>query len=245
MENTHSMRLTLTDELVDKQGRLKASSILWLAQEAAGEHCKLLGADDASFDGLFWAVLRYRVEITRLPRLGETITVKTWPMPTTRVAYPRATAAYDEKGELLYQIMSIWVLMDENTRAMVLPGKSGVTVEGCVLGGELPVPATLTGLTTDRQTERTVETADIDKNRHMNNTRYLAWATELPEERFLAQHRLKAFTVCYLSEAVLGQKITMNWAVNEEHILSVEGVRMCAEKPERVFTVKMEFDSVM
>ena len=78
--------------------------------------------------------------------------------------------------------MSIWVLMDENTRGMVLPGKSGVHVEGVTLGDELPVPSNLTGLTTDRQTTRTVAEEDIDKNKHMNNTRYLAWAYDLLDD---------------------------------------------------------------
>ena len=245
MEKVHSMQVTLTEEFTDPWGRLKASAILWLAQEAAGEHCKLLGAEDAAFDGLFWAVLRYRVEIERLPELGETVTVKTWPLPTTKVAYPRATAAYDKKGNLLYKIISVWVLMDENTRGMVLPGKSGVKVEGVVLGDELPVPATLTGLQTHRKTKRTVEEEDIDKNRHMNNTRYLAWANDLLDRDFLQSHRLKNFTVCYLSEATLGQEIIMNWAVDEEGVLSVLGERLCAEKTERVFTLKLEFERIM
>lgn len=245
MEKVHSMQVTLTETLTDAQGRLKASSVLWLAQEAAGEHCKLLGADDASFDGLFWAVLRYRVEITRLPRIGETVTVKTWPMPTTRVAYPRATAAYDEKGDLLYRISSIWVLMDENTRGLVLPGKSGVTVEGVTLGEELPVPVNLTGLQTDRIAFRTVSEEDIDKNHHMNNTRYLAWADDLLDDAFHSAHTLKNFTVCYLSEATLGQELTLNWSVNEEGVLSVLGERVSAEKPDRVFSVKMEFERIM
>ena len=245
MEKIHSMQVVLTEEFTDKYGRLKASGILWLAQEAAGEHCKLLGADDATFDGLFWAVLRYRVEIERLPRLGETITVKTWPLPTTKVAYPRATAAYDEKGDLLYKIMSIWVLMDENTRGMVLPGKSGVHVEGVTLGDELPVPSNLTGLTTDRQTTRTVAEEDIDKNKHMNNTRYLAWAYDLLDDGFHSAHALKNFTVCYLSEATLGQEVTLHWTAEDAGVLSVMGERSSAEKPDRVFSAKLEFDGIM
>ena len=66
---------------VDCFGRLKPSTILYFAQEAAGGHCDILRLDwdTMAKRHLFWAVIRHRVQITRLPRLGETITVETWP----------------------------------------------------------------------------------------------------------------------------------------------------------------------
>ena len=141
----HSQTFTLTDMEVDYFGRLKLSSLLYFAQEVAGKHCILLGADYDTLarKNLFWAVTRHRVQITRLPVRGETITVETWPMPTTRVAYPRSMVAYDADGNELFRSISLWVLMNTETRAMVLPGRSGVDVEGTLLGSELTVPHSL------------------------------------------------------------------------------------------------------
>ena len=97
MEPFYSQTFTLTDMDVDCFGRMKLSTVLTCAQEVAGKHSALLGADyDRLMEKqLFWAVSRHKVQINRLPLLGETITVQTWPMPTTRVAYPRALAALD------------------------------------------------------------------------------------------------------------------------------------------------------
>ena len=105
------------------------SSLLFYAQEVAGQHCQLLGTDYDSLAKLrmFWAVTRHRVQITRLPVRGETITVETWPMPTTRVAYPRSVIAYDAQGNECFRAISLWVLMDLDKRSMILPGKSGIT----------------------------------------------------------------------------------------------------------------------
>ena len=72
-----------------------------------------------------WAVTRHRVQITRLPKSGETIRVETWAMPTTRVAYPRSVVAYDEKGQELFRSITLWVLMNMDTRAMIQPGQTG------------------------------------------------------------------------------------------------------------------------
>ena len=175
----HSQTFTLTDMEVDRFGRLKLSALLYFAQEVAGRHCIALGADYDTLakKQLFWAVTRHRVQITRLPVRGETITVETWPMPTTRVAYPRSMVAYDAEGNELFRSISLWVLMNAETRAMVLPGRSGVDVEGTLLGSELAVPHSLVPAASDRWARRTVTYSCLDRNGHMNNTRYadLMW----------------------------------------------------------------------
>ena len=123
MEPIYSKEFTLSHIHVDRFGYAKPSVLLYFVQEAAGEHCALLAVDreHLSHKHLFWAVTRSKVQVTRLPRLGETVTVKTWPMPTTRVAYPRSVVAYDAKGEELFRSISLWVLMDDRSRAMILP----------------------------------------------------------------------------------------------------------------------------
>ena len=124
MELIYRQTFTVSDLEVDCFGKLTLSSLLFYAQEVAGQHCQLLGTDYDSLAKLrmFWAVTRHRVQITRLPLRGEAITVETWPMPTTRVAFPRSTVAYDAQGKELFRSVSLWVLMDLNSRALVLPG---------------------------------------------------------------------------------------------------------------------------
>ena len=120
---------------LDAKRQLRPSVLLHFVQEAAGGHCLQLGLDWESLakKGLFWAVIRHRMQILRHPVAGETITVETWPMPTTRSAFPRATVGYDAEGKEVFRAISLWVLMDKESRAMVLPGKSGVVVEGIVV----------------------------------------------------------------------------------------------------------------
>ena len=198
-------------------GRCKPSSLLRFAQDAAEEHCMLLGADWDSMakKNCFWAVIRQRLEISRLPKTGETVTVKTWPMPTTRVAYPRATEGFDEAGNSLFKVISVWVIMDMTSRAMVLPGKSGVDVAGITYGTELKAPGGLPAGKGTQEALRTVSYSDLDINGHMNNTRYLDWICDLLPASFHKEHPLKAVTICYMSEATEGQQLHLSIAQGE------------------------------
>ena len=121
MEPIYTDHFQITDIAVDCYGRLKPSMILFYAQEIAGRHCVQLEVDYDTLEKkrLFWAVTRHKVQITRLPTRGETIRIETWPMPTTRVAYPRSMVAYDEGGNELFRSISLWVLMDLDTRNMI------------------------------------------------------------------------------------------------------------------------------
>ena len=208
---------------VDRFGRCKPSSLLRFAQDAAGEHCNLLGTDWDSMakKNYFWAVIRQKMEITRLPKTGETVTVKTWPMPTTRVAYPRATEGYDAEGNLLFKVISVWVIMDMTSRAMVLPGKSGIDVPGTITGTELKAPAGIPAIDGSHSTSRTVCFSDLDVNGHMNNTRYLDWLCDLLPSEFHREHPMKAVTICYMSEALEGQSLQLSW--NEGDVFHLDG----------------------
>ncbi len=205
-------------------GRLKPASILYFVQEVAGQHCVELALDwnTLAKRRLFWAIIRHRVQITRLPNKGETITVETWPMPTTRVAFPRSVVGYDKDGKELFRSISIWVLMDMDSRTMVLPGKSGVDVPGLLRGSELAPPRSLAPVSLSAETTRQVRFTDLDLNGHMNNCRYLDWISDLLPSGFHHGHTMKEFTLCYLSEAREGETLHLQWELAQGGLLRAE-----------------------
>lgn len=246
MEMIYRKTFQLSDLHVDCFLRLKKSVLLYFAQEVAADHAAQLGSgwEVLHQKNLFWAVIRHKVQITRMPLSGETITVETWPLPATRVAYPRATIAYDAEGKELFRTMALWVLMDTQTRAMVLPGKSGVDVPGIVRGLEADTPGSITPKPMENSRLHTVGYALLDRNGHMNNTRYLDWLDDLMTTEFHQTHSAKEFTVCYLSEAKEGQEITLQWALSEDGLLSVETLRQKVadtSRQERVFAAHVQF----
>lgn len=244
MEPIYSQNFEITDLHVDCQGRLLPSKILYLMQEVAGIHFSQLSMDYEALAqrGLFWAITRNKVQITRLPMKGEKLLLETWPMPTTRVAYPRSIVAYDAAGNEVFRSITLWVLMDLNKRSMILPGRSGIEVAGTLRGSELASPLGLPARTLKNRSSRCVRFTDLDRNGHMNNTKYMDWIWDLLPSVFHAKHTLREFTVCYLSEAREGQELSLSWEFTEDGILSVDAHRQNEEKDERVFAARILFD---
>ena len=230
---------TVTGTDIDCFGRCRLSSLLAFSASAAGLHSNLLGVGEDALkgDALFWAIVRNRVQITRLPMEGEEVTIETWPMPVTRAAFPRSTVAYDSGGQELFRSVALWVLMHRQTRALVLPGSSHIRVEGSLTGSELSVPRNLPPAVLPEECVRKVRFSQLDRNGHMNNARYLDWVTDLLPAEFHREHPVKDLTVCYLNEAREGQSVRLNWQLTPEGILQVDGH---TEENTRVFSVHLE-----
>lgn len=243
MEPIYRQNYTISHIHVDRFGLAKPSVLLYFVQEAAGEHCSLLAVDreNLAHKHLFWAVTRNKVQVTRLPRLGETITVETWPMPTTRVAYPRSVVAYDKDGNELFRSISLWVLMDDRTRAMILPGKSGVTVDGTLTGTELSVPHAIAARPMENTAKRQVGYTLLDQNGHMNNTRYMDWLDDLLPSAFHEHHRVQEFTLCYMNEAREGDEITLRYELSDGPTLTVDAQRQNGAETDRIFSAQILF----
>lgn len=227
-------------------GRLRPSALVTMVQQCGNSQCLQmdLGWDKMAGRGLFWAVIRQRVAITRLPGQGEVITIETWPGTTSRVAYPRSAVAYDAQGNELFRSIGLWVLMDLNTRAMILPGDSGICVTGCVRENELALPRSLSLKNLSGLASRQVTFSELDMNGHMNNARYLDWAADLLPSAFHRDHPLRSFTINYTSEAREAEQLRLQYEMTPDGQLSVEAARPDEDdhaKHHRVFALQAQY----
>ena len=245
MEPIFTKEYEITDAAVDCFGYLKPSMLLFFCQDVAGHHCHILGTDMEALSekNLFWAIIRQKVQITRLPRSGETIRMETWPMPTTRTCYPRSTVAYDRDGRELFRAIGLWVLMDNNSRAMILPGKSGVDVRGLLTGTELATPGSLAPHEMRNRNSRRVCFTDLDRNSHMNNTKYLEWISDLLPSAFHQSRKPTEFTVCYHAEAREGDELQMSWQISEDGLFQIESWTEAPEEKNfhRIFAAQVRY----
>lgn len=244
MEPIYRKEYKIEEALTGRTGYLSPAGLLSLSQDIATEHCNRIGADlnHPGREHLLWAIIRQRVQILKMPRAGEIITLETWPVTTTRVAYPRATRAFDREGQELFRVMSLWVLMDRQSRGMVLPGKSGVEVNGVTRGIELPTPGSLAATAHPNNTVYTVCAEDLDENGHANNTRYLAWIGELLKGTAAEGDPVKELTICYLNESKEGDELDMGWELTEAGILQVDASRrdtLAGGKESRIFSAQL------
>ena len=181
MESVYRQTFTVSVGLCDCFNRIRPASILTLLQDAASAHCcqMNLSREDLAGHELFWAIARQHVAVTRLPRLGETVTIETWPGKTSRVAFPRSSICYDDRGNELFRAVSLWVMMDMKTHTLVLPDQTGLELPGHTRDGELPMPASLAPMHLQAQSQRPVVFCELDGNGHMNNAYCANWMMDL------------------------------------------------------------------
>lgn len=243
MEPIYQQSFLIDSSHVDCHAHLKTAQLLSFIQEVSGQHSDLLGLTWEKLAGqhMFWAIVRHRVQITRMPGEGETITLETWPCPTTRVAYPRSVIGRDEQGKELFRSITLWVLMNLDTRAMILPGTSGIEVAGVKRGMELDVPGSLHPAKLSAKASRAVRYSDLDKNGHMNNCSYISWMDDLLPSAFHREHPLRELVVCYLSEAREGQVLETDYELDQDGCLRLDMYRpreADQEHPERIFAAR-------
>ena len=236
----YSKTTVLDDTQVDRFGRMRPSALLEVLQTVAVDHAKALGVGREALDpkGLFWAVVRQTLEIHRMPRVGETIITETWPGPPSHTAFPRYITGRTKEGEMLFRVVALWLFMDVNSRAMVLPGASGIEVPGITRGGELMNPTGIAPRQYPNLERRRVRYSELDCNGHLSNTKYLNWMEDLLPSSYHENHVLSRLHICYINEALEGQEIELNWALEDNH-LCVDGRRELGAH--RVFAVRAEY----
>ena len=161
-------------------------------------------------------------------------------MPATRTYFPRSTVAYDADGKEIFRSLSMWILMDMKNRSMVLPGKSGIEVQGLLTGSELKAPGSLAPKNLTHITPRRVGYSDLDRNGHMNNTRCLEWIGDLLPSAFHAGHTPAEIIICYHAEGREGDILDLHWQMPEEAAFQVDAFR----EEERIFTAQIRYDQL-
>ena len=163
----------------DFRGRMRLSALFLAMQEGAEKSAESLGAGRRALweKNLFFALSRIRVEVSRLPELGEIVVHETWPGVPNRFFYPRYHIFRLEDGTKLAAAASLWVTMDRNARSIVPPAAAGLVFPDtsgiqppCPLPGKPKEPAM------DAAASETVpQYEDLDLNGHVNNARYIGW----------------------------------------------------------------------
>ena len=116
--------------------------------------------------------------------------------------------------------------------------------KGILRGCEPEVPKSLMPKDLPNSVTHTVTYSLLDKNGHMNNTRYLDWVSDLLPAAFHKSHCPAEIVLCYLSEALEGQHISLCYGLSEAGELTVDAHRastsVCA-KTERVFSAQVRY----
>jgi acyl-ACP thioesterase len=172
-------------------GNIKIVSLMHHLQEVAAGHAEELGL---GFDRLnqingYWVLSNLRIEIARLPKWNEEVTIKTWPSGYTRTVATREFVGKDQSGCELFRAGSEWMVMNKETnRLKNLEPHSGYSEAGRVY----------------------VPYSSIDLNGHVNNTEYVRWGIDALRRAFKFKGNIRSVQATYLSEVFEGDELDLS-----------------------------------
>lgn len=208
MVEEYERKLQVATYEVGADSRLKLSVLLRICQETSEQHLEQvnLGYERLKNEGLVFLIISNAASIRRLPRLGESITVKTHPRGTLGVHFYRDFDFY-AGGERIVHVMQSSVSVDPASHKPLRPK---VFLSYQVFRDEkLPREERVEKIAAPAMPElgrRIIRYSDIDYNNHLNNAVY----GDITED-FLPggmQGRSPSYVqIDYVSEAFLGEEL--------------------------------------
>ena len=189
---------------VDASFKLKVPAIFRYFQDVA-----LLATEESKVDSISlskrnidWVITRMSVQIKRLPKCDEEITVCTYPGKDMAMLYPRYFVILDANDNVIIRCTSLWALIDNISRKVIVDREVIAKLPGEDWDDEqLPLPEKIALPNNSKLIEkRTIHYSDLDFNSHMNNVRYVELLMDAHDSEFYKNKRVSSIVLNYIKE---------------------------------------------
>jgi acyl-ACP thioesterase len=200
-------------------GYLKYTDLCNILQLTAGVHAELGGISfsDMQEHNQAWVLSRMRVEIIRLPKWRDVITVKTWINSLENSRSIRCLELYagDEK---IVGCETFWAVFNTQTRRpenLTLPHEH---FEKYPNDRATEIQFSKIDISIDKTfvTEKAILLSDLDIVNHANSVKYLEWCLDNVEPNLLLNQKVESFEMNYLKEVSLEDTITIEKSHTEK-----------------------------
>lgn len=187
---------------VDSFGEIRISKLMWHMQNVAGEHAIKLKIDRDILmkDNNIWVVVRYDMKINRLPKLKEKYVITTHPGETKGFMFPRFFQVYDKHGNLLVNISSTWVVVNFDTRRIILRPFKDINLPVEHDQHDFELPTKINEEATNLVCKRLTKESELDINIHINNTFYYDYILETHDIEFYKENKVSRILLNYEKE---------------------------------------------
>lgn len=206
---------------VDSLNEIKVSKLMWHVQNVAGEHAKKLKIDRDVLikDNNIWVVVRYDIKINRLPKLKEKYIITTHPGETKGFMFPRYFQIYDKHGNLLVNISSTWVVVNFDTRRIILRPFKDRELPVEKDSRDLELPTKINEEANYLVCSRDTKESELDINIHINNTFYFDYVLGVHDEEFYKENKVSRLTLNYEKEITHPSKIEIYSNKNNPEVI--------------------------
>ena len=164
----------------DGQGSITLLSLIDYLQDSSTFHSEAIdrGVTYMSKRGIAWLIAAWQIEIDRLPRFCDHITVNTWCHTMKRTLASRNFTICDDSGDAIVRADSLWFVYDfkAGRPVRITPDQHVFLSDEAPL--EMPPTSRKIALPGEFEIAPTVTVGELhlDSNRHVNNAQYLGMA---------------------------------------------------------------------
>ena len=208
---TYQMKMKIPFDMADMNGHIKLPDVILLSLQVSGMQSIELGVSDKAIledYNLVWIITEYDIEVVRLPRFAEEITIETEALSYNRLFCYRRFTIYDDAGQELIHMMATFVLMDRDSRKVHVVEPEIVAPYQSDFDKKLIRGSKYESLEEPISKDYHVRFYDLDMNGHVNNSKYLDWIFEVMGADFLTQYIPKKINLKYVKEVRPGGVIT-------------------------------------
>ena len=208
---TYQMKMKIPFDMADMNGHIKLPDVILLSLQVSGMQSIELGVSDKAIledYNLVWIITEYDIEVVRLPRFAEEITIETEALSYNRLFCYRRFTIYDEEGWELIHMMATFVLMDRDSRKVHAVEPEIVAPYQSDFDKKIIRGPKYESLNEPISKDYHVRFYDLDMNGHVNNSKYLDWIFEVMGADFLTQYIPKKINLKYVKEVRPGGVIT-------------------------------------
>lgn len=159
--------------------------------------------------GAGWVLYRWFLKINRYPKLGEKISVQTWPSSFERFYGNRQFLVSDSEGKIIVKAASIWIFFNiQKRKPMRVPNEliNAYNVDETEVLKE-PFSSMDFDFKPNVAKDFSVRRSDIDTNNHVNNKRYINWILETLPQNIYDNYMMESLDILYKKEAGIDSAI--------------------------------------
>ncbi len=200
----------------DLHDELQLYSLMSMIQEAASVDAEICGLGAAQLDpkNLCWMLLRTSVRIPKIPKWQDKVLIDTWTNGVERLFSIREFAFTNQNGNVLGAATTSWLVTDKNSHR---PQKISVLADERVdkkslsaIGFSSPkIDESKITFSAVPVFSKEIGYSEIDRNMHVNNTRYVAWCLDAIGTAGFPTAKLIGIDINYISEVRIGETIDL------------------------------------
>ena len=199
-------------------GYLKYTDLCNILQLTAGLHAELGGISfsDMQAHHQAWVLSRMRVEIKRLPKWKDIVTVKTWINSLENSRSTRCLELYID-DEKIAGCETFWAVFNTNTRRPENLALEHQHFEKFPNNKATAISFSKIDTTIEKNEvgRKNVVLSDLDIVNHANSVKYLEWCLDTLDSNLILKDDIESFEMNYLKELSLNESITINQSVSK------------------------------